>query len=423
MKKLIFVFLIGFNVYGQHISSWKISRIVKKNKLFSKSHVSIAIQRLGSNKKIKGVQSSKYMTPASNLKILTFLAALETFDSLPVINYSLIKKELHIKSTGYPLLFHPKYADNKLEDFLNSYKDITYHSSPSNLPRFGSGWAWDDYPYYFSSQTSVFPLFGNVVRFTNSKKNQILAYPSLFNVIEDKSLTTDVIRYETSNTFKINSLISPLKDSIYIPFKTSEKLVAELLNYRLESEVKYESEDLETYKVLYTKDLKKIYQAILKDSDNLIAESLLLMISKELNDDFSISKTIRKLKNDWISWMPDEALWYDGSGLSRYSMVTPRTLVAALQKTYDKIGLKGVQEYFAAGGESGSIKNFYQKEEGPFVYAKTGTLRNNHNLSGYIVSRKGNWYVFSIMINHFESSTKEIRIAIGDLLNYIHKKG
>ena len=91
MKKLIFVFLIGFNVYGQHISSWKISRIVKKNKLFSKSHVSIAIQRLGSNKKIKGVQSSKYMTPASNLKILTLARRKGDLVKIIAENKSLMK--------------------------------------------------------------------------------------------------------------------------------------------------------------------------------------------------------------------------------------------------------------------------------------------------------------------------------------------
>ena len=121
MRKLFFIFLIGFNLHGQHLSSRKISRIVKKNPVFSKSHVGVAVQRLGSNKKIKGVQFSKYMTPASNLKILTFLGAIQTFDSLPIINYALINKELHIKSTGYPLLFHPRYPDIELEFFLNSY--------------------------------------------------------------------------------------------------------------------------------------------------------------------------------------------------------------------------------------------------------------------------------------------------------------
>ena len=423
MKKFIFIFFITGTLFGQRISSSKISRLINKNPVFSRSHVAIAIQPLGSNKKIKGTEFSKYMTPASNTKLLTFLGAIQTFDSLPLINYSIINKELHIKSTGYPLLFHPFYPDKELEEFLNSYERIIYHSSRSKVTRFGPGWAWDDYPYYFSAQTSIFPLFGNVVRFTKSNENEFFIYPNLFNTVEDKLLNNSIIRNETNNTFITNPIKPLQKDTIYIPFKTSEKLTVDLLNYRLDSDVRYDSNDNQVYKTLYSKDFNKIYQSVLKNSDNLIAESLLIMIGKELNDSFSTSDVINKFKKDWNSWTPDPLLWYDGSGMSRYSMFTPRTLVAVLQKIHEQIGLSGIQKYFAAGGESGTIKNFYQKEKTPFVYAKTGTLRNNHNLSGYLISKKGNWYVFSIMVNHFESPTNEIRLAIGDLLDYIYKKG
>ena len=178
-----------------------------------------------------------------------------------------------------------------------------------------------------------------------------------------------------------------------------------------------------TFKVLYSKDLDPIYDAVLKDSDNLISESLLLMISKELNNTFSTPDAIKQLKKDWDSWIPDPVLWYDGSGLSRSTMITPRTLVSVLQKIYKEIGLVEIQNYFSAGGKSGTIKNYYIKGKVPFVYAKTGTLRNNHNLSGYLISKKGNWYSFSIMVNHHEKPTDEIRLAIGDLLEYFYKKG
>ena len=207
------------------------------------------------------------------------------------------------------------------------------------------------------------------------------------------------------------------------PFKTSKKLTLELLNQNLSSEVEISLDKLQSYNVLYSNDPSKIYSAILKSSDNLVAESLLLMIGKELNDDFSAINTINSLKRKWKSWTPDPVIWHDGSGLSRYSMVTPRTLVAVLQKIYTQIDIEGIKKYFAAGGKSGTIKNYYKKAETPFVYAKTGTLRNNHNLSGYIVSKKGNWYVFSIMVNHFESPTNQIRLAIGDILEYVYKRG
>ena len=422
--RIFYLFLfITSSIFSQRISSNKISRLINKNPVFSRSHVSVAIQPLGSNKKIKGVKFSKYMTPASNIKLLTFLGAVQTFDSIPVINYSFFNKELHISSTGYPLLFHPKYPDYDLEKFLNSYEKIIYHQSKSNIPRFGSGWAWDDYPFYFSAQTSIFPLFGNVTRFIKNDNNKILAYPSMFNISENKSLENSVMRSELSNSFIMNPQKFILKDSVYVPFKTSEKLIIRLLNHGLDSNVFLDLKPLSTYKVLYSKKTKRIYEAILKDSDNLISESLLLVIGKELNDSFSTLEAINQLKKNWNSWIPDPLLWFDGSGLSRYSMITPRTIVSVLQKIHNQIGLKGIQSYFPAGGHSGTIKDYYKKGETPFIYAKTGTLKNNHNLSGYLVSKKGNWYVFSIMVNHFDKPTKDIRLAIGDIVEYIYNKG
>lgn len=423
MRKFILIFFITSSIFSQRISSNKISRLINKNPVFSRSHVAVAVQPLGSDKKIKGVMFSKYMTPASNTKLLTFLGAVQTFDSIPIINYSFFNKELHISSTGYPLLFHPKYPDDNLEEFLNSFKKVIYHHGQSDLPRFGSGWAWDDYPFYFSAQTSILPLFGNVALFIKNNNNKILAYPPLFKISDDRSLNNSIIRSESTNSFIVNSQKVLQRDSIYIPFKTSEKLTASLLNYGLDSNVINSTAPLLTYKVLYSKNSKRIYEAILKDSDNLISESLLLMISKELNDSFSTLEAINQLKKDWSSWIPDPLLWFDGSGLSRYTMMTPRTIVSVLQKIHNQIGLKGIQSYFSAGGKSGTIKEYYKKGETPFVYAKTGTLRNNHNLSGYIISRKGNWYVFSIMVNHFENPTKEIRLAIGDLLEYLYNRG
>ena len=54
-----------------------------------------------------------------------------------------------------------------------------------------------------------------------------------------------------------------------------------------------------------------------------------------------------------------------------------------------------------------------------FVWGKTGTLRNNHNYSGYIITDKGKSYVFSIMINHFTKDLSEIKSVISDFLKYL----
>ena len=88
MKYLILFFLTGLSVFSQNIKENKIKRIINGSSVLNHSHVSLSIQPLGKeSKRLKGFQSSKYMTPASNNKLLTFLAVIETFDSIPVINY------------------------------------------------------------------------------------------------------------------------------------------------------------------------------------------------------------------------------------------------------------------------------------------------------------------------------------------------
>ena len=63
--------------------------------------------------------------------------------------------------------------------------------------------------------------------------------------------------------------------------------------------------------------------------------------------------------------------------------------------------------------------NYIINETEDFVWGKTGTLKNNHNYSGYIITNKGRQYVFSIMINHFTDDIDIIKEAISDFLKYI----
>ena len=130
----------------------RIERKIKKIESLDGAHISISLMDLNSEKKLAAIDENKYMNPASNTKLLTFLASINSFDSIPSIKYFIENDTiLNFKSTGFPLLLHPIYQDlNILRFFQNDYH-LVYHNSKEEIPKFGPGWSWDDYNYYFSS--------------------------------------------------------------------------------------------------------------------------------------------------------------------------------------------------------------------------------------------------------------------------------
>ena len=119
MKKIILLVLFSSSLFSQ-ISSNKIENWISKNNELYGSVVSIAVKRIDKDKKIVGSGIDIYMTPASNVKILTVLGSIYYGDSIPIINYKVYNDTLKISPTGYPLLSHPKYRDKDLEKFLNT---------------------------------------------------------------------------------------------------------------------------------------------------------------------------------------------------------------------------------------------------------------------------------------------------------------
>ena len=424
-RKFLFVSLtITFVLpaIAQKTGKRKLLKTLANIQAFEQAQVGIQLLRLSDGKVLAQYQQDQYFTPASNIKLLTTLAAMQTFDSLPALSYQEFDEgHYRIQSTGYPLLAHPKHSDSLLYNWLKGADSLVYHiQEEKSLNRLGPGWSWDDATYYYSAVPSIFPIQGNVIRLTQEASGAFKTRFPLFSVAENKDLESRYERDFEENLFQVHPDKVDPQDTLLIPFIPSEKTTHQLMSVLLKKPLGLSSKTLSDTVYLYTGQDSVLYRAVLQNSDNLISENLLLMVAQERLGQFSAEAIISELSKEWVS-APDKWIWVDGSGLSRYNLVTPRNLIWVLKHIYKEWGPNGVQSHFPEVGLSGNLKGSSLSERLPRVFAKTGTLRNNHNLSGYILNKDNEWYAFSIMVNQHTTKKIEVRNGIQILLEVMTK--
>jgi D-alanyl-D-alanine carboxypeptidase/D-alanyl-D-alanine-endopeptidase (penicillin-binding protein 4) len=159
-------------------------------------------------------------------------------------------------------------------------------------------------------------------------------------------------------------------------------------------------------------------RVINKVSQNLHAEMLLRLLGHERGTSGSVGGGLEVLRGflTQAGLLPEEYVFYDGSGLSRLNLVSPSATVKLLRyaarqpwgaEFIDSLPLAGVD-----GTLSGRFKNL---PAGTVLRAKTGTLDHVNVLSGYLTTATGERLVFSILGNHHTMSGRQA----GEVLDQI----
>src|SRR5690606_3103386 len=152
----------------------------------------------------------------------------------------------------------------------------------------------------------------------------------------------------------------------------------------------------------------------------ILAEQILMMASQSLSDTLSSDIAIDHMLNNYLLDLPDEPQWVDGSGLSRYNLVTPRTMISLLLKIKEEVPQERLFNILATGGVSGTLKNNYVADE-PYIFAKTGTLRHNHSLSEYLRAKSGKVLVFSLMNSNYTVPTNVLKSQMELILRQLYE--
>lgn len=446
---VILAFTFEINSICQNNISTEIDKYIKQY-LPSSSEVGIAIYNLSKDQLIYEHNANKLARPASTLKLLTAITALE-YHVQPLetsLWYNGVIKENVLYGDLYVVGgLNPEFGEVELDEFISQIKKLSVSCIKGNIYGdislkdslyWGEGWAWDDNPS--SYQPYISPLTYNKGKVTiesrpynPGQKAQVIAKPkSSYYSIENKTVSKDpkagkleVTRNWLEN--QNNIMISGNVDR----FRVKEVNVYNSTNFFLHTfyekmmqngiiidgyyDVLEFEEGKETqliYKNIIT--IPEIIKPMLKESDNLNAESLLINIGK-LNKGKHISaKDGLTYVDSLVLKLGDNPCNYqiaDGSGLSPYNLISANLLLNLLKYTYQKKSIFNViYPSMPVAGIDGTLA-YRMKNTSAYkkVKAKTGTITAASSLAGFTENSKGEIIAFAILNQNILKSSQARR--------------
>ena len=359
-----------------------------------------------------------YFTPASNVKLFTLYTAWKSLQD-SIVSFDYVKKgdSLILRGTANPLFLADSLYMGALTFLKNSDENIYLRDDYIEEAVYGMGWSWDDYPYYFMPEKHLFPMYGNVIS-VDKIGDSIDVIPNFFKDKVHLTASSKEIREKDANEFYIGE--SARMTNKRIPFKTSNQLVADLLSNELDRKVIL-VKDTMAYKFKAFKETPydSLYTRMMVNSDNFMAEQLMLRVGNLTKGVYSVDAAIEYALENYMADIPQKPRWVDGSGLSRYNLFSPQSMVYLLKKMYDEIPHAQLNSYLPQGGINGTLKNNYENQS--YIRAKSGALSNNYSLSGYLTTKRGEVLIFSYMNNHFPGSNSNRKKEISAFLKKLHE--
>lgn len=313
-----------------------------------------------------------------------------------------------------PSFLHDSLPNKTFDFLIKQSKNITVVSDKFEDFIYGDGWQWDDFQYYYMPEKSLFPLYGNV---TLLKGNQIV--PKFFQ--NNLFITSET---EKNRDFIENKFFYNIDDNIRhkVPFKTSLELSVKMLADTLNKPIQLIDNKLDVpFKPYISTPTYPLYGRLMQESENFMAEHLFLQISKQKFNQYKVQSTIDLAMDSLFMDIPQKPRWVDASGLSRYNLFTPHDMVYLLEKLLNDFGQEKALQLMPKNGVGGTLQKWYPYDS-TYLYAKTGSVSNNHNLCGYLITKKGTLLIFSYMNNNFTAKSSDVRLEMNEVLQSIYEK-
>lgn len=400
----------------------------------NKGAVSVMIKNVQTGDTVYALNETTPMHPASTLKLITSSAAVDTLGNdykFKTQLYKSINNDLYLKLSGDPLL---KTQD--LEKLIQAAKtkkivpkNIYVDESVFDKNEWGEGWQWDDELNPLMPKFSAYNLNKNVLYLdinptTNGSPAVIekrSTYPLTFMNYTETTLNggsnVGVSKNEDiPNILNVAGNVSK-KLSVTVPISNPKlnfilSLEDVIKNARFEYYSKITPAKLPEKNIYLVGEIEhgvdKIIPLILKNSDNLAAETLFKTGGAVFTNSQGSFDNSLKMLNSYFEKMninSDDIKIVDGSGVSKNNLMTAEFMTDFL---ISKVSGNEFDEFKLQlpTPSEGTLKNrmLYFKDN---LYAKTGTLAETSAIAGYLTSKRGKLYAFDIMINDAKTSSAD----------------
>ena len=351
------------------------------------------------------VNHDKLFTPASNTKILTSWFSLNTLgeDYEFYSEYSVYDRTLYLRCRGNPLL-HTQDIQTLIDQARLPWglEGVTLDTGYLNPEPRPPGWCLDDVGEGYAPVVS--DVCFNLNRVDVERRGQTVVMDpqnNYFKISVNQSAPKPLIRGRKVEV-PTSRFVSGGRTSFSYPSPprflleyTAETLRSRgLSNGRLRLAL---GRLRGTPTPFAVKSMGEVLRTLNKHSENIVAELLLLHSGKKLGAE-SLGESLRKLHGELEKRSITRVRLYDGSGLSRYNLVSPEALVKVLGWLQDNTIYL---ESLPVGSVDGTLSKRLDKR----VRAKTGSLQGVRALSGYADGE-----CFSIIVNHCVDADAAVRL-------------
>lgn len=480
---LIGLFLLSWNPVAQAQYSWA-SEMREEIRTVLDEHDSggtwsALVLNLETRDVMVDYRGDASMIPASTVKVLTSAAALDLLGpdfryetvlaSTGPVRDGCIQGDLVLHGGGDPSLGKDRATASLFSNWAKGLAQSGIDCVTGNVigddtrfdaPALGPGWSWDDASYSYSAQHSALSYHGNVidiaigatareeqprVRWWPDSTSYVTISQQLERGAAGAALSRSYERLPGQNVIDLEGTIPVGRSTRFkVTVNNPTVFAAYVFNEALQrAGVRVEGHATswrvldapptvhDTLASVTSPPLSELVREMNTESNNLYAEQLLHTLGAEAHGDSLNAESTRARGVHLVRSVISQAgadtgrlRLVDGSGLSRYNLVSAEALVYVLAYMYAHPNpdvRRAFWQSFPVGGQNGTLEYRFRRAAAARgnVRAKTGTLSNNSSLAGYVTSFEGTPFAFALMANNHVGSTRPLRIIQDQIVNIL----